>query len=92
MMPIEEAILLGILVISAIAVCLTRRLLAAMIIYMSFSVVTSIIWILLASPDLAITEAAVGTGISGILFFIVLKRIGIMEEEKQKEGRSKNGD
>jgi len=92
MMPIEEGILLAILVISAIAVCLMRRLLAAMIIYVAFSVVTSIIWILLASPDLAITEAAVGTGISGILFFIVLKRIGIMEEEKQKEGRSKNGE
>ena len=90
MMPIEEAILLSFLVISAIAVCIMKRLLAAMIIFASFSVVTSLVWILLASPDLAITEAAVGTGIAGILFFIILKRIGVMEEEHQRERRWKN--
>ncbi len=41
----------------------------AVIIYMSYSVLMSVIWLLLESPDLAITEAAVGVGISGILFF-----------------------
>ena len=30
---------------------------------------------MLQSPDLAITEAAVGTGISGILFLLTLKKI-----------------
>ena len=40
----------------------------------------SIIWVFLASPDLGITEAAVGAGISNILFFAVLKRIRVMEE------------
>ena len=85
MIPIEETILFTFLVISAVAVCMMKRLLPAMIIFASFSVVTSLVWILLAAPDLAITEAAVGTGIAGILFFVVLKRIGIMEEEHQKE-------
>ena len=89
-MPIEEAILLSFLVIAAVAVCLMKRLLAAMIIFASFGIVMSLVWILLASPDLAITEAAVGTGISGILFFVVLKRIGIMEEEHQRERGIKN--
>ena len=89
-MSIEEAILLSFLVIAAVAVCLMKRLLAAMIIFASFGIVMSLVWILLASPDLAITEAAVGTGISGILFFVVLKRIGIIEEEHQRERGIKN--
>ena len=90
MMPIEETILLSFLVVAALAVCVMKRLLAAMILFASFSVVMSLIWILLASPDLAITEAAVGTGIAGILFFVVLKRIGVIEKEHQREHHQKH--
>ncbi|MCL2093428.1 MAG: DUF4040 domain-containing protein [Treponema sp.] len=90
MMPIEEAVLLSFLVVSATAVCIMRRMLGSMIIFASFGIVMSLVWILLASPDLAITEAAVGTGISGILFFVVLKRIGIMEEEHRREREEKS--
>ena len=84
MTPIE-AILLTYLVIAAAAICLIRRLLAAMIIFTSYSVVISVLWVLLAAPDLAITEAAVGTGISSILFFVVLRQIRVMEIEHQEE-------
>ena len=73
------------LIIAAVAVCLMKQLLASLIIFASYSVVMSVLWILLAAPDLAITEAAVGTGISTILFFIVLKRIRVMEREHEKE-------
>ena len=41
----------------------------AVIIYMAYSVMMSVVWILLQSPDLAITEAAVGAGITSILIF-----------------------
>ena len=47
----------------------------SLIIYMAYSVIMSIIWALLQSPDLAITEAAVGAGISSILLFITLRKI-----------------
>ena len=87
MIPIE-AVLLGFLLIAAVAVCVMRRLLASVIIFTSFSIVMSVLWILLAAPDLAITEAAVGTGISGVLFFVVLRRIQVMEKEyREEEGR-----
>ena len=42
---------------------------------MAYSIVMSIVWIFLESPDLAITEAAVGTGITSILFFLTLKKV-----------------
>ena len=48
-------LLLVFLLICTVAVSLSRNLLNSIIIYMSFSLIMSVIWILLESPDLAIT-------------------------------------
>ena len=48
----------------------------------------SIIWILLESPDLAITEAAVGAGVTSVLFFVTLKKIhAIRREDDENDGK-----
>ncbi|MBP3666354.1 MAG: DUF4040 domain-containing protein, partial [Clostridia bacterium] len=47
----------------------------SIIIFTAYSIVMSILWLLLESPDLAITEAAVGAGITGILFYLTLHRL-----------------
>ena len=47
--------------------------------FMAYSTVMSVIWALLESPDLAITEAAVGAGVTSILFFVTLKKIKAVE-------------
>ena len=73
------------LIVCAVAVCLTRDLLTSVVIYMSFSLIMSVIWITLESPDLAITEAAVGAGISGVLFFLTLKKINKIKEKDSDE-------
>lgn len=91
---IFRIILLLLLIVCAIAVNLTRNLLQAVVIFMSYSFIMCILWILMESPDLAITEAAVGAGISGTLFLMALKKIRAEdagdrkheEEEKQAEG------
>ena len=67
--------LLILLVVCALAVNLTKNLLQTVIIFMSYSSIMCILWVLMESPDLAITEAAVGTGISGTLFLMTLKKI-----------------
>lgn len=85
-MQIFMFMLLGMLVICAISVSLSKNLLNSILIYMSYSLIMSIIWILLESPDLAITEAAVGAGITSVLFFVTLKKIhAIMKTEKGEE-------
>ena len=53
-------LLLVLLIICTIAVSFSKNLLVSVVIYMAFSLVMSIIWLILESPDLAITEAAVG--------------------------------
>ncbi len=74
-MQIFTVILLGFLIVCAIAVSISKNLLNSILIFMSYSLVMSIIWIILESPDLAITEAAVGAGVTSVLFFVTLKKI-----------------
>ena len=50
-----ELLLLSFLIFCAVATVLCRRLVSAVIIFMSYSAVMSILWFLLESPDLAIT-------------------------------------
>ena len=84
-MAILQAILLGFLVVCAVSVSLSKNLLNSILIYMSYSLVMSIIWLLLESPDLAITEAAVGAGVTTILFFVTLKKIHAIWQEDGKD-------
>jgi multicomponent Na+:H+ antiporter subunit B len=78
-------ILLIFLVICALCVSFSKKLLVSVVIFMSYSLVMSMLWILLESPDLAITEAAVGAGVTSVLFFITLKRISAIGREHANE-------
>ena len=85
-MTIFQIILMGLLI------SFSKNLLNSILIYMSFSLVMSMLWICLESPDLAITEAAVGAGITSVLFFVTLKKIHAIDasepetkEEKENE-------
>ncbi len=85
-MQVFMPILLVILLVCAIAVTFSRNLLNSILIFMSFSLVMSVIWMLLESPDLAITEAAVGAGISGTQFLMTLRRIRNEDHSREKDG------
>ena len=80
-MEIFELILLGFIIMCALAVSFSKNLLNSILVYMSYSLVMAIIWIFLESPDLAITEAAGGAGVTSLLFFVTLKKIHAMREE-----------
>ena len=85
-MQIFTWILMGFLVVCAVSVSFSRNLLNSILIFMSYRLVMSVIWILLESPDLAMTEAAVGAGITSVLFFITLQKIhAIMKTEDDED-------
>lgn len=81
--------LLGMLIVCALAVSLTRNLLTSLIVYMAYSLIMAVIWMLLESPDLAITEAAVGAGITSVLFFVTLKKIHALKGDSEHEQAQK---
>ena len=90
-MKIFEYMLLAFLVLCAVSVSISKNLLNSILIFLSYSLIMSIMWILLQSPDLAITEAAVGAGVTTILFFATLKKIHAMEEEKKQDDMDQGG-
>ena len=87
-MVIIEWLLLIFLIVCAIAVSISKNLLNSVIIFMSYSLVMAVIWVLLRSPDLAITEAAVGAGVTSVLFFLALRKIGQIGHEKENENQN----
>ena len=80
-----EFLMLAFLIFCAIATVRSKSLLSSIVIFMAFSAVMSLIWLILESPDLAITEAAVGAGVSSILFFVTLRKIQGLEEGGSNE-------
>ena len=78
-------ILLVFIIACAVAVALTKNLLAAVITFMAQGLAMSVVWILLQSPDLAIPEAAVGAGVSSILMFAALKKIHAIGEKGEPD-------
>lgn len=84
------------LIVCAVAVCLTKSLLTSVVIYMAYSMIMSVVWIVLESPDLAITEAAVGAGVTSLLFFLALKKIHAIdarnEVRRQHAAKQSGGD
>ena len=83
MMTIFRLILLTGLIVCAAATALTKKPMQAVIIYMAYSVIMSVIWIMLESPDLAITEAAVGAGITSLLLFLTLRRLNLIDRDEE---------
>ena len=73
------------LLVCAIAVSFSKNLLNSLLIYMSFSLIMSVLWICLESPDLGITEAAVGAGVTSILFFATLRKIRAIDVQREAD-------
>ncbi|MBQ9195915.1 MAG: DUF4040 domain-containing protein [Clostridia bacterium] len=87
-MEVLNIMLLVFILVCAVAVSVTKDLLTSLIIFMSQSLAMAVIWILLESPDLAITEAAVGAGVTSLLMFVTLKKIHAIKGEAD-DGKTK---
>jgi len=95
-MLIFKITLLLMLVVAAIAVLFIKNPVTSVVVFMSYSTIMAIVWILLGAPDLAITEAAVGAGITSVLFFVTLRKIKMIDttlnSEKQKHEKEGSAD
>ncbi len=67
-----DLLLLIFLVSTAAAVIMLKDLLAASIVFSAYSLMMAILWTELRAPDLALTEAAVGAGVTTVLFIVTV--------------------
>lgn len=73
-MEVLNVIIIVFLVVCAIAIEKTKDLLGAVIIFSAYSLMMSVLWLILKTPDVALTEAAIGAGVTSILFFAVISK------------------
>ncbi len=76
-----NSVVLTFLVIISVAIVRSRNLFDNVILLSIFSLLMAMIYLVLGAPDVAITEAAIGAGISTFLFLGTLLLTG--EEEKK---------
>ncbi|MDA3870864.1 MAG: DUF4040 domain-containing protein [Candidatus Marinimicrobia bacterium] len=76
MISVTIIIVLGIIMIVAGVVALhLKNLLAAIITAGAISLLASVIYLILGSPDVAMTEASIGSGLTTIIFLYALNRV-----------------
>ena len=72
-------VLLFILIVASLAIYFIKDLVHAAIIYGAYSLTMALIWLLMNTPDLSITEAAAGICMT-ILMMVVIFRTNRKEE------------
>ncbi len=73
-MVILNVVIVIFLVVCAITIERTKDLLGAVILFSIYSLLMSVLWLVLKTPDVALTEAAIGAGVTSILFIAVISR------------------
>ncbi|MFW5838778.1 MAG: hydrogenase subunit MbhD domain-containing protein [Bacillota bacterium] len=73
-MVFVNVVIIVFLILCAIAVERTKDLISAVVILSAYTMMMSVLWLILHTPDVALTEAAIGAGVTCILFFAVISR------------------
>jgi uncharacterized MnhB-related membrane protein len=69
--------LVATMLVAALAVLLFRNLVAAVAASSVVGLAVSALFVLLQAPDVAMTEAAVGAGLSGVILALALRRLDL---------------
>lgn len=69
------------MIVAAFVAITGKRLPIAILAAGLVSLVASVLFLILASPDVAMTEAAIGSGLTTFLFFFVLGRVRKGEQD-----------
>lgn len=83
LIPLIDIVLLILLVVTAVAVLRVRRMFASVILFAIFSLLSASLFLTLDAVDVALTEAAVGAGISTILLLGALSLTGATGESSR---------
>lgn len=79
-LTVLNVLMLLFLVVCAVVVARSKDLLSAVIIFAAYSLVMAIVWQQLEAPDLALTEAAMGAGVTTLLLMVVISKTRRNEE------------
>jgi uncharacterized MnhB-related membrane protein len=76
------------MLVAAVMVLLVRNHVAAVAAASVVSLGLALLFALLRAPDVAMTEAAVGTGLSSLILALALRRLGLWRLEQSNHDRN----
>lgn len=74
------------MLVSAVAVLVLESFVAAVAATSVVGLGLSVLYVMLQAPDVALTEAAVGAGLSGVILALALRRLGLWYLEEGDRG------
>ncbi|MDW7740008.1 MAG: hydrogenase subunit MbhD domain-containing protein [Bacillota bacterium] len=74
MVELLNILLLLFLIVCALGVAYIRDLLSAVVLFSAFGLIMAIIWQQLSAPDVAMVEAALGTGVAALLMIAAISK------------------
>jgi uncharacterized MnhB-related membrane protein len=80
-------VVVALMLVSALAVLLLRSFVAAVAATAVVGLGLTVLFVLMRAPDVAMTEAAVGAGLSGVILALALRRLGLWRVDQDGEGR-----
>lgn len=85
MMTIVVAVLVVLMLAAALLVLVTPNMIAAVAASSAVSLVVSVLFVMLRAPDVAMTEAAVGAGLSAMVLALGLRRLGLWKLDNREK-------
>ncbi|KPQ29233.1 MAG: putative subunit of the Multisubunit Na+/H+ antiporter [Marinobacter excellens HL-55] len=64
------------LLTTAVAVLASRNLFRAVVMFIAFGLLMALAWVRLQAPDIALAEAAIGAGLTGVLLLDAARHLG----------------
>ena len=68
------------LIVIAFLVVTSRDLSSSVVYFMAFGLSSTVLYFLFSAPDVALTEAVIGAGISGVVFLVSLLQTQTRED------------
>lgn len=84
-MELLALLMVFVMLVAALSVLLLANMVAALAATSVVSLAASIIFVMLRAPDVAMTEAAVGAGLSSLILALGLRRLGLWQLEKKAD-------
>jgi len=75
-----DLLVLLLLIICVVSIARTRDLAVASILFSVYSLALCLLWVHRGAPDVAMTEAAIGAGVTVALFLHTIARVGRREK------------
>ncbi|NMT62074.1 Na(+)/H(+) antiporter subunit B [Marinobacter orientalis] len=81
-----DGLLVLALVVTAAAALWSAELFRAVVVFIAFGVLMAVAWVRLRAPDIALAEAAIGAGLTGVLLLDAVSHLGGKRRRAHKPG------